>query len=169
MPAEEIRLRPAQPEDAASVAAIWNPIIRDTAITFWPTERSEPEIAGIIRDRLASGRAFLLAVSDDRVLGFATYDQFRGGLGYARSMEHSINLAPAARGRGIGRLLLRAVEEHATGRGHRLMIGAITATNQGSIAFHRAMGYAEWGRIPAAGWKFETYHDLVLMGRDLRS
>ena len=167
--ADAPRLRAATAADAGAVCAIWNPIIRDTAITFWPTERGEDEVASLIADRQAEGRAFIVAQADDRVLGFATYVQFRGGGGYARSMEHSINCAPEARGRGVGRLLLRAVEDHARNAGHRLMIGGITGSNAGSIAFHRAMGYAEWGRIPAAGWKFGQYHDLVLMGRDLRA
>ena len=37
-------IRDARPDDAAAIGAIWNPIIRDTAITFWPTERSDAEI-----------------------------------------------------------------------------------------------------------------------------
>ena len=37
-------IRDARPEDAAAIGAIWNPVIRDTAITFWPTERTEAEI-----------------------------------------------------------------------------------------------------------------------------
>lgn len=169
MQAEAIRLREATPDDARAVADIWNPIIRDTAISFWPTERCADEVSGIIRTRLSNGRAFFVAVRGERVLGFATYDQFRGGAGYSRSMEHSINAAPEARGHGVGRLLLRGIEDHARAAGHRLMIGGITASNTASIGFHRAMGYAEWGRIPAAGWKFGEYHDLVFMGRDLQA
>lgn len=160
-------LRPAAPEDAPGIGAIWNPIVRDTAITFWPTERSGDEIAALIRQRQADGQAFIVAAEGGDVLGFATYSQFRGGAGYARSMEHTIHAAPGARGRGLGRQLLAAVEDHARAQGHRLMIGAITGSNTASIAFHAACGYREWGRIPAAGWKFGVFHDLVLMGKDL--
>ena len=162
-------LRPASPADAPGIGAIWNPIVRDTAITFWPTERTHAEIAEVIRQRGAEGHAFLVAEDAGAILGFATYSQFRGGAGYARSMEHTIHAAPAARGRGLGRLLLGAIEDHARARGHRLMIGAITGSNTASVAFHAACGYAEWGRIPAAGWKFGAFHDLVLMGKDLAS
>ena len=160
-------LRPAAPADAPGIGAIWNPIVRDTAITFWPTERSEPEIAAVIRQRQDEGHAFLVAEEAAAILGFATYSQFRSGAGYARSMEHTIHAAPAARGRGLGRRMLAAIEDHARACGHRLMIGAITGSNADSVAFHAACGYAEWGRIPAAGWKFGAFHDLVLMGKDL--
>jgi L-amino acid N-acyltransferase YncA len=164
-----MHLRDARPEDAAAIGAIWNPIIRDSAITFWPTQRSDDEIASMIRDRQAAGHAFLVIATENGAIGgFANYGQFRNGFGYGRSMEHTIHVAPGLRGRGAGRALITGIEDHARSRSHRLMIGAITGSNLASIAFHRRMGYAEWGRIPAAGWKFETFHDLVLMGKDLR-
>ena len=162
------RLRIAEPGDAAAVAAIWNPIIRDTAITFWPQERSDAEIAAIIRDRREAGYPFLLSLNEKgEVSGFASYSQFRAGGGYAKSMEHSINLRPEARGNGTASLLLNTLEDHARAAGHRIMIGGITATNEISIRFHSRMGYSEWGRVPAAGWKFGQFHDLVFMGKDL--
>ena len=161
-------IRDSQSGDAAAIGEIWNPIVRDTAITFWPTPRSDDEIAAIIAERNRLGHAHLVAVAaDGRVNGFATYGQFRDGLGYAHSMEHTVHLAPEARGTGLGRALLAAVEEHARAAGHRLMIGGISASNLGSLRFHARMGYAEWGRIPAAGCKFGRFHDLVLMGKDL--
>lgn len=162
-------LRDARPDDVPAIAAIWNPIIRDTVVTFWPTERSETEIAALIRDRQADGRPFMVAEVGAGIMGFATYGQFRNGGGYARSMEHTIYLAPEARNSGTGRLLLDALEDHARACGHRLMIGGITASNEGSLRFHARQGYAEWGRIPGAGWKFGQFHDLVLMGKDLGS
>lgn len=160
-------IRDAQPEDAAAIAAIWNPIIRDTVITFWPTERSADEIAQIIRDRQAAGHGFFVAEEAGVLLGFASYTQFRAGLGYAHSMEHSINLSPEAKGRGLGRQLMARVETHAKSGGAKLMIGGITGSNEASVRFHAALGYAEWGRVPKAGYKFGIWHDLVLMGRDL--
>lgn len=160
-------IRDARQGDCPAIAAIWNPIVRDTAVTFWPTERSEAEIATLIADRQRQGHPFVVFEDGHAVRGFTTYGQFRSGGGYARSMEHTIHVAPGARGAGLGRQLLAWIEDHARRRGHRLMIGGITATNAGSLRFHASAGYAEWGRIPCAGWKFGVFHDLVLMGKDL--
>ena len=162
-----VSLRNATPDDAEAIAAIWNPIIRDTVITFNPVQRSIPEIEGMISARQADGHAFLIAQDAAQVLGFASYAQFRGGLGYARCIEHTINLAPAARGKGAGRVLLLALEGHAAAAGHHVMVAAVTGSNAASVSFHAKMGYMTIGTMPQVGWKFGQFHDLVLMQKFL--
>lgn len=162
-----VQLADATPIDAPGIAAIWNPIIRDTVMTFWPTERPVVEIARLIEDRQATGHAFLVARGARGVAGFASYGQFRNGGGYARTLEHTIHVDPAFRGKGVGRALMDRLLRHAAVQGGRVMNGAVTASNTASLSFHRAGGFAEWGRIPCAGFKFDRFHDLVLMGRDL--
>ena len=162
-----LSVRDATARDAAAIANIWNPIIRETVVTFNPIERSAAEVAEMIATRQATGHAFLVIDLEGCVVGFASYSQFRAGLGYARCMEHTINLGPQAQGRGAGRILLRALEVHAAAAGHHVMVAAITGENAASIRFHAAMGYREVGRMPQVGWKFGKYHDLVLMQKFL--
>lgn len=156
-------IRQARRADIPQITTLWNAIIRDTVITFNPQEKSEREVGSTILSRARQDHPFLVSVQGGHVLGFATYAQFRSGLGYARTMEHSINLAPAARGLGLGRALLTALEDHATARGVRAMVGAITGDNEVSLKFHAIMGYVLVGRMPQVGWKFGKFHDLVLM------
>ena len=151
-------IRPAHPGDAPAIAALWNPIIRDTAITFNPQEKTSAEIAEMI-----VSRACFLVAEETGLQGFATYAQFRAGLGYAQSQEHTIILAPTARGRGMGRALMGAMETAARARGHHAMIGGVSGSNPEGIAFHAALGYRETGRMPEVGWKLGRWHDLVLM------
>lgn len=162
-------IRDARPDDASAIGAIWNPIIRDTAISFWPTERSEAEIRSYITSRISGGHGCFVWQDGDEIRAFASYGQFRDGAGYAHSMEHTIHLAPAARGSGIAAPLLQHLEQHSKARGARLMIGGITGSNARSIAFHARHGYVEQGRIPAAGFKFGAWHDLVFMVKDLQA
>ena len=54
-------IRPALVTDAEALAALWNPWIRDTAITFNPVEKTAAEIAAMIRDRQAAGHGFWVA------------------------------------------------------------------------------------------------------------
>lgn len=160
-------IRDACAADAPAICAIWNPIIRDSVITFNPQERTIPEQAAMIAERQRANWAFLVAEEAGEILGFASYAQFRGGLGYARSMEHTINLGPLARGKGVGRALMAALEDHARARDYHIMVAGITGSNQASIEFHARLGYVHVGTMPEVGWKFGEWHDLVLMQKRL--
>jgi phosphinothricin acetyltransferase len=43
------------------------------------------------------------------------------------------------------------------------MIGGIDAENEGSIAFHKKLGFTETGTIKEAGYKFDRWLDLTFM------
>lgn len=155
-------IRPARPEDAGAIIAFWNPLIRDTLVTFNPVEKTEAEVADSIRAKAAAGHGFFVA-EDAGILGFASYGQFRAGMGYAKAMEHTIILAPEGRGRGVGRALMAAIEDHARAQGYHSMIAGVSGGNPEGRAFHAAIGYAELAVVPQVGWKFGRFWDLVLM------
>lgn len=156
-------IRPAAPCDHLAILALWNPVIRDTTIIFHSEERDEPMLADLIATRRAAGHEFLVAQDQGRLLGFASYAQFRAGNGYARALEHSIILDDGARGRGVGRALMARLEDHArTAGGHTLYAG-VSGENAAGIAFHKAIGFETIARLPEAGRKFDRWLDLVLM------
>ncbi|MGD9920410.1 MAG: N-acetyltransferase family protein, partial [Pseudorhodoplanes sp.] len=68
-----------------------------------------------------------------------------------------------AQGKGLGRMLLAALIAEARVMGKRVMIGAIDASNYGSLALHENMGFEETGRLPGVGEKFGKRLDLVLV------
>lgn len=154
-----MKVRPACAEDGACLAAIQNPIIRDTAITFNPVERTPADMVRAISE----ARCFIVAEEDGQLIGFASYDQFRKGVGYARAMEHTIVLAPGARGRGAGRALMAALEEHARGAGVGSLWAGVSGENPAGVAFHRRLGFEEVARLPRVGFKFGRWMDLILM------
>lgn len=160
-------IRPAVPADAAAIAAFWNPVIRDTAVTFNPVEKTPDEIARMITDRQSAGHGFLVAEVDGQVAGFASYAQFRSGAGYARTMEHTVILAPVAHGRGVGRALMTALEDHARAAGVHSLIAGVSAENPAGRAFHAALGYAVIATLPEVGFKFGRWMDLTLMQKFL--
>ena len=92
-----MKIRSAIISDAGAIAAFWGPMIRDTHVTFEHTAKSAPDVAAMITDCGASGYAFLVAEDAGRIVGFATYRQFRAGAGYAHTMEHTIIVAPRGR------------------------------------------------------------------------
>lgn len=156
-------IRPASAADCPAILAFWNPLIETTTVTFSPSPHSVQSLAALMGERQGAGRAFVLAEEAGQVLGFASYDQFRKGAGYAHSMEHTIILAPQARGRGVGRALMAEIEAHAKAGGAHLMVAGISAENTPGLGFHAALGYGLAGRVAQAGYKFGRFIDLVLM------
>ncbi len=157
------KIIPATDAEAAQIAELWSQAIRETDITFNSIEKSEADIRELLAAKAAAGHGFFVACDAAQVLGFAGYGQFRGGIGYARTMEHTIYLAEDVQGRGVGRALMSAVEDHARASGAHSMWGGITATNHSSIAFHERLGYVEMARLPEVGFKWGRLLDLVLM------
>ncbi len=153
-------VRPARPGDAGALAEIMNPVIDGTTITFAQDRRTPADMAAAIAARPG---ACLVAERESRIAGFARFWPFRGGAGYARTMEHTVMLAPGEAGQGTGRLLMEALVAEAEAAGAGSLIAAISAENPDAVAFHAAMGFSEVGRIPRAGWKFGRWIDLVLM------
>jgi L-amino acid N-acyltransferase len=160
-------VRPAAPDDAVAIAGLWNPLIRDTLVTFTTAEKSPEAIAALIAERAAAGQGFLVADAPGGLAGFALYGQFRTGPGYARTMENTVILAEAAQGRGLGRALMGALEAHAAAAGVHSMIAGVSSGNPAGIAFHARLGYAEIAVLREVGYKFGRWLDLHLMQKFL--
>ena len=157
-------IRTAAARDAAPIAALWNPWIETTAITFSTALKTSE---GLAADIAARGDAFLLAEADGALVGFATFFPFRGGPGYARTKEHTVILAPEARGRGVGRAPMTALEEVARRQRVHSLFAGVSAENPAGVAFHAAIGFTEAARLPQVGRKFGRWMDLVLMQKFL--
>ena len=161
-----MNIRPAVTEDAREIAAIWNPIIRDSELTFNSVEKSVDELGRLIERKADSGIPVLVAVRDS-ICGFAHCGQFRNGVGYAYTFEHTIMLLEKDRRQGCGKHLMAELERSVRCVGGHSMIAGITEVNLAGMSFHRSIGFAEVARLPSVGFKFGRWYDLVLMQKFL--
>lgn len=162
-----MKIRDATAKDARAIARFWNPMIRDTVVTFNSVLKSDTDVAALIHERQTAGHGFFVAQEHETLLGFASYARFRGGSGYAHTMEHTIIVAPEGQGRGVGRALIGTVEDHSRQAGAHSMIAGVSAENAAGIAFHQAAGYRSVALVPEVGRKFDRWMDLVLMQKFL--
>ena len=158
-----MKLRAAQAGDAAAIAGLWNAMIRDTLATFTTHEKSEAEVAGLIRDR---AEAFWVA-EESAIAGFATFGPFRSGPGYAATVEHTVIVAPRAHRSGIGSALMDAVEAGARAQGKHVLVAGISSANPKAVAFHGARGFITVAQMPEVGRKAGRWLDLILMQKTL--
>ena len=161
-------IRPARPDDAAAIAAIYAPEVLTGTATF----EIEPPDAAEIGARMAkvkdAGWPWLVDDADGVIRGYAYASQFRDRAAYARTCESSIYVASTAHRQGVGRALVAALVVAARAAGFREMIAVIgDSANAGSIGLHRACGFREVGRLENVGWKFGRALDVVYMQRSL--
>jgi len=160
-------LRPLSTDDLASVLAIYNEAIANTTAIY---EYDPFDIAYIQHwweQKIASEHPVIAAELNGQLAGFATYGVFRARAAYRTSMEHSVYVQPTFQKLGIGRLLLRAIEEEARSRGVHVLIGGIDADNHTSIKLHEQEGFNRAAHLHEVAFKFNRWLDLVLMEKKL--
>lgn len=160
-------IRPAEAGDLTAICALWNHIIRTSLATFNATEKTPVDIAATLAERQTAGHGFLVAETEGEFAGFGHYFQFRGGIGYRHTLEHTIYVTDAAQRQGIGRALLTALEAHARDAGHHSLFAGVSSGNPAGRAFHAAMGYADVVTLKEVGFKWDQWLDLHLMQKFL--
>jgi len=159
MPA--LTVRPATPADAAALAAIYNKAIADRVATFETRPRSADETRVWIGGRLPC----VVDVRDGAVAGFARVAPYSDREAYAGVGEHGVYVARAARGEGIGRLLLDEVCRAAEAAGLHKLTSRIFSDNAASIAAHEAAGFVVVGVQRRHGRLDGEWRDCVVVER----
>ena len=150
-------------KDGDALLAIVNDAILNSTAWYEYESWDRTQLTSWFDAKMAGGWPLLVADDGDGTLGFASFGTFRQRPAYAHTIEHSLYVAADARGRGVGRRLLDAIVDEARSRRLHAMIGGVDAANDGSLAFHRAAGFDEVGRLREVGWKFGRWLDLVFM------
>ena len=162
-----MRLRPAAPEDIPAIQAIYAHHVLTGLGTFEEVPPSPVEMAERCAAVVDRGLPWLVA-EDGEVLGYAYAGPFRTRAAYRFTVEDSVYVAEAARGKGVGKALLTAIIAECEAMGLRQMVGVIgDSGNAASIVLHRACGFELTAIAPAVGWKFERWVDVVWMQRAL--
>jgi phosphinothricin acetyltransferase len=164
------RIRDAVPEDLPSVREIYNYYVTNSTVTFddapmtlraWRTKYEHIRKAAM---------PFLVAESPNgQILGYALVSPWSPKAGYRYTVENSIYLGPAARGKGLGRPLLEALLERCREADIREVIAIIADQGaEASIAMHERLGFVEVGRMGRVGFKFDRWLGTITMQKSLR-
>ena len=165
--ADRAVVRAAEPRDAAAIASIYAHHVAHGTASFDTEPRSAAETSAKIAGCARRGWPFLVAEAGGEVIGYAYATQFRDRPAYRTTCENSIYLDPAHVGRGVGKLLLAALVEAATGAGFRQMIAVIGGAEPASLALHAGAGFAEAGRMRSVGRKQGRWLDTLYMQKRL--
>ncbi len=162
------RLRQVTTADALQLAAIYEPWVRDTIISF---ELDPPDVNEMARriESVTAGYPWLVSEQEGVVLGYAYATAYRHRSAYRWSVETTVYLEQAQRGRGVGRSLYTALIGLCAEWGFANAFAGIALPNPASESLHRSVGFTPIGVFPRAGHKFGTWHDVGWWHRPLSS
>jgi len=147
---------------AEAILAILNEVIVNSTALYDYKPRSPESMIKWFEGKAAGAYPVLGIVSDEgELLGFGSYGPFRAFPAYKYTVELSIYVHAAHRGKGLGKILLQELITCATAQEYHVMVAAIDKQNQTSIALHEKLGFTYSGTIAQAGFKFGRWLDLV--------
>lgn len=159
-------VRIATSADAAAIARIYAPYVRDTAISFETVPPDEGQMAERIA-KVLPALPWLVHQDRGNVTGYAYAAPHRERAAYRWSVDAGIYLDSGAHRKGIGSALYAVLFAALRLQGYHRVYGGITLPNAASVGLHEAQGFMPIGVYDEVGFKFGAWRDVGWWGLDL--
>jgi L-amino acid N-acyltransferase YncA len=167
-PALQLKVRDATEADLPAIQAIYAHHVLHGVASFEETPPSIDDLRGRLASVLSHGLPYMVAGIDGAIAGYCYATPYRPRVAYRNTIEDSIYIDDAFRGRGIGRVLLKALIERCETGPWRQMVAVIAdGGSGGSLSLHRSLGFEMAGTLKAVGFKHGRWLDTTLMQRAL--
>lgn len=152
-------IRPANPDDAQAICAIYNHYIQHSIITFETDAVSGDDMRQRINSKSLK-HPWLVYEKDQAVVGYAYASPWQSRCAYRFSVETTIYVSEQHRGAGIGTTLYQALIAELNKNDYHSLLAAIALPNQDSVALHEKLGFEKVGQFKQVGYKFDTWIDV---------
>lgn len=132
------QIRDWQPGDRAAAAAIIRTVLTEYGLPWEPTG-ADRDVLAVEECYQAAGGEFWVVVQGDRLVGTGAYYPIQRG---DRAIEiRKMYLLPTARGQGLGRWLLRQLEQAAADRGFQTAWLETVTVLREAVQLYETSGY----------------------------
>lgn len=159
----EISIRPYKETDTQAILEVINFNILNSTALYDYNIRTLEQQTELLKEKIDKNFPVIVAVLNEKVVGFGYYGDFRFREAYKYTVEHSVYVDKDFQGMKIGHLLMEKLIELAKKQKLHTMIGVIDAENQSSVKFHEKYGFKTVGTIKESGYKFDRWLDSVFM------
>ena len=159
---QEIRLRDATQADVPSICAIHNQGIEDRVATLDVDPHTlDEQRAWFIRH--GPSHPVIVADAVGEPIGRASLNQFSGRMAYRFVADLSVYVERGWRGRGIGTLLLRAIDARARTLGYHKIVLSAFPSNQAGLRLYEKFGFRTVGIYHEQGLVDGRWVDTIIM------
>lgn len=156
-----MRTRLATAEDAEAIAQIYNQGIEDRVATFETRFRTKEDVL-----RWFDGvHPIVVAEEEKHVIGFGATFPYRSRPCYDGIAEVSLYVNRAARARGAGTMMVRALVKGAAEAGFWKLVSRIFPENLGSRRLVKSAGFREVGIYEKHGKLDGVWRDVIIVER----
>lgn len=136
------RIRAANASDLPALLALRNWYIAHSQASFDEVPLSAADLRAWMAQFDEDGpHRLLVALQDDRLLGYCSSQPYRAHPAFRQTIETSIYVAPGAGGQGLGSALYEALFAGLRGQDlHRVVVG-IALPNEASIRLHERFSF----------------------------
>ncbi|WP_320815008.1 N-acetyltransferase family protein [Flavobacterium sp.] len=159
----KISIRPYKETDTQAILEVINFNILNSTALYDYTIRTLEQQTEMLKEKVDRNFPVIVAVLDEKVVGFGYYSDFRFREAYKYTVEHSVYVNKDFQGMKIGHLLMEELIEMAKKQKLHTMIAVIDSENQSSVKFHEKYGFKTVGIIKESGYKFDRWLDSVFM------
>ncbi|MFB7888681.1 GNAT family N-acetyltransferase [Cellulosimicrobium cellulans] len=147
---DQVTVRPATREDWPGMWHTLEPVLRAGETYTYPRDITENQARAAWTETPAARVLVAVDPLDGAVLGTAKYLPNHPGAG-AHVANASFVVDPEASGRGVGRVLARAVLDGARADGYRAMqFNAVVETNDRAVRLWQSLGFTILATVPEA-------------------
>jgi len=157
----------AEQQDLAAIVRIYNSTIASRQVTADLTEISVESRQAWFVEHTPDRRPLWVIEADNEVIGWMSFSDFKNRAAYDGTVEVSVYLDPAARGKGLGSYCLQLAESYSHEIGVNTLLGYIFGHNTPSLRLFEKFQYQQWALMPKIAILDGIERDLIIVGKRL--
>lgn len=154
-----MKIRTANLEDAAAIAAIYNFYVESSHSTFETEMVNETEMRRRVSEILEN-YPFLVGEENGEIIGYAYAARYKTRAAYRHSAEISVYIKNGINGKGIGTILYENLFAELKAKPIHAIVAGISLPNEASIRLHEKFGFEKVAHFREVGFKHGRWIDV---------
>ena len=160
-----LKYKDASRDDLPEIVEIYNSTIASRLVTADVEPVSVESKVGWFNEHSPDKRPLWIVENETgETIGWVSFQSFYGRPAYNATVEVSIYLEEAQRGKGYGKLILKHCINTAPNYGIKTLLGFIFAHNESSLKLFRGSGFEDWANLPNVAELDGVERSLIILG-----